>query len=119
MGDGDLKDSAVEAGMIGQRDTDQTLQGKHYNNDICLHITLAEAVTPKKIEKFMGWLQLRNKCYVRENIIQNQEFERMIAKPKHASFNTIFEIFEELIHVSDECETNFCNWSTNPMAAYG
>lgn len=79
MGDGDLKDSAVEAGMIDRGDVNQALKGQHYNNVIWVHITLAEAITPKTFDKFMDQLQ-RNKFYVWGNIIQNHEFERVIAR---------------------------------------
>ena len=79
MGDGDLKDSAVEVGMIGRGDVSQALKGQDYNNIICVHFTLTEALTPKTFDKFMDQLQ-RNKFYVWGNVIQNHESERMIAR---------------------------------------
>lgn len=51
----------IESRLLGEKQDDQMLQRKKYNNSIRTHFYIAEAISRKKFETFEKWMRNNNK----------------------------------------------------------
>ena len=82
-----LKDVIIESRLLGEDQVDQMLKGKEYNNGICIHFYIAEAISRKKLETFEEWLGNNNKYSDFNGALESAESEAVMITEKEVQPN--------------------------------
>ena len=63
----------IESRLLGEKQDDQMLQRKKYNNSIRIHFYIAEAISRKKFETFEKWMRNNNKNSDYNSVLESAE----------------------------------------------
>ena len=63
----------IESRLLGEKQDDQMLQRKKYNNSIRIHFYITEAISRKKFETFEKWMRNNNKNSDYNSVLESAE----------------------------------------------
>lgn len=118
FGDAGLKDLIIESGLLGEGYVEQVINGKHYNNAMRIHHSVAEAFTRRKIDGFTKWLTSRGNINELRELLSSEELKLLQKEPSPVTFQSCISKADATLKLFEEYESFITDAESYPMASF-
>ena len=96
FGDAGLKYVMVQSRILGEDAAQKVLRRKRYNNDMSVHLCVAEAMTRVKLDAFQEWLLSHDKYHAYDAVFKLDEVRKTEVLRNSDNLTDCMKTFQDL-----------------------